>query len=156
MKNEIVYGSDPMPHEHLLKNLAIYYDKVYLPHPYGLDGNSRVLWSNLGMNFDDDLYYGFEQFNKWKSRNSYLFDESIVETLPDIFDDENIVGDEIGTDLIRRFGIEHLDNYMFTKNELLSKSVKMGKSFILYGELALALHYGYSKKEFLILFGRLI
>jgi len=146
MKREIIYGSDPQPSDHILRNLAIFYDKIYLPHPYGLSEDTRALWSNWEMSFQDDLDYGYSHYRKWEERNAYLFEEGIVEILPDIFD-SNLVADNVGEELIRRFGITHLDNYNFNKQELLSRSIRINKRFILDGALALALHYAYSKVD---------
>ena len=147
-KHEIVYGSDPQPGDHVLKHLAVFYDKIYLPHPYGLSSSTRVLWSNWEMKFQDDRDYGQDHFRKWKERNQYLFDAGIVETLPDVFDEEGLVGDEVGRELSERFNIVHLENnYVPTKEELINRRVRINKGFILNGRLAMALHYAYGKND---------
>lgn len=146
MAFEITYTSDLYPHSSILNTLAVFYDKIYLPHPYGVSNSCRQLWYNWEWKFVEDLDYVQQRYARWREENDLLFREGVIEQLPDLFELPGAVPDEIGNEIIRRFGTDHLDNYIFTRDDLEQKRVRMGKNFIVDGHLALALHFAYAKE----------
>ena len=55
------------------------------------------------------------------------------------------VPENLGDHIISRFGIQHLDNYQFTKQEMLERRIYFPKHSILDGDLALALQFSCAK-----------
>lgn len=141
---ETTYVSDVFPARALLATLVIFYDKVYLPHPYGVSWSSRKLWANWGGNFDQEYAHVCSKNQAWYEANQPYFQEGAVQFLPDVFEIPARVSEDVADELHRRFGIEHLNNYRFSLDELLRGAVKFSNSFILNGDLALALHFAYA------------
>jgi hypothetical protein len=113
----------------LVSTLAIYYDKIYLPHPYDLDPDARPLM-RWAMKHLDDLEYEQKQYVGWKERWRPLFDAGVLEVLPPAFG----AADEEPQDLQERLLQE------------LGYSVPFfGRSDVFKGRVALALHALFSK-----------
>nr|RNJ68764.1 MAG: hypothetical protein EDM05_13925 [Leptolyngbya sp. IPPAS B-1204] len=113
----------------LLTTLALFYDKVSLPHPYDLDANAKPL---IRWPFDklDDLEIEQRHYRSWINANKELFNAGVLEVLPPPLEaqrDEPI-------DLAQRL-LEELGSSLpyFTSSQVFS------------GKLALAMHALFSQ-----------
>jgi hypothetical protein len=59
-----------------LSTMAVFYDRVWLPHPMDCDPDSPIGACVLPMGGRDDKY------RAWKEKNTLLFGEGLLETLP--------------------------------------------------------------------------
>ncbi len=147
MALEICYASDVYPTDpSLISALTLFFDKVHLPHPYGIAPQARRIWVNGGMSFTDDLYMGYDVYKKWRHEVEPLFEVGVFEELPDLFDMPGSVPDSVGEELPQRFGFDTPQNSTFDCNDLLQSQVYFRPRDILDGPLAMALYHAYAKK----------
>ncbi len=129
-KLNIVYASgltiqDPS----LLATLAVFYDKVYLPHAYDLDPDAKPLirWP---MKYLDDLELIQRGYTKWKDRWKLLFESGVIEVLPPSLD----LGGDDPPDLQERL-----------LKELNIKVPHFASSHVFNGRVALAMYAIFEK-----------
>lgn len=65
----------------LLSSLALFYDKIWLPHPYDLDPQATPLM-NWPFKKLDDLDWEQKRYASWKESNKELFDAGALEVMP--------------------------------------------------------------------------
>ena len=65
----------------LLSSLALFYDKIWLPHPYDLDPQAPHLM-NWPFKKLDDLDWEQKRYASWKESNKELFDAGALEVMP--------------------------------------------------------------------------
>src|SRR5262245_44850165 len=134
----IVFASDlTIQDSSLLATLAIYYDKVYLPHAYDLDPDARPLirWPTKHL---DDLKSLQDSYARWKERWRLLFESGVLEVLPPVFKSEREEPTDIQERLLKELGI---------------KVPFFGRSDVFNGRFALAMYALFAKTtdpEFLL------
>lgn len=124
----------------VLSTLAVFYDEVCFPYPYGLDPQGVVFWRwedhELGLQYPpgskafptaQEMYAAKE--NEWK----LLFEQGIFKKLPPPILDPQDLPEDFTKDLMRRLGYPE-DQSTWRSSDILS------------GKFALALHAMYTQK----------
>jgi|GEM_PF-6110736 len=83
-----------------LAGLVLYYDKIWLPHPYVFDPEAREI-ASIKPKKIRDLEYEQDHYLKWRKDNRELFEEGVLEVLPDCLPEGEIniqdrVNEELG------------------------------------------------------------
>lgn len=78
----VTYSSGVICHEpDFLSTLAVFYDQIWFPYPYGLD-RKGVVWCSGPPGFDNELAIVQERYEQWRAQWELLFKEEILCTLP--------------------------------------------------------------------------
>ncbi|MBZ5609566.1 MAG: hypothetical protein LAP38_14990 [Acidobacteriia bacterium] len=120
----------------IFESLAIFYDEVCLPFPYGFDRHGPVLWSistEPGQTdaFKQTMDEMFTEYQRWRDEWKPLFDRGVVRVLPPAIQDVSQVPQGF-SDAIRR--------------RLADEQGRLSIFPLLSGEFALTVHTLYGTK----------
>lgn len=115
----------------LLSTLALYYDTIYLPHPYDLDPEQKPLMRWPGK-YWDSLEFEQSRYTHWKEPLHELFDAGVLELLPPPVPADGQSPQDLSERLREELGI---------------KVPHFNKSVVFSGRLALAVHALYAQTK---------
>lgn len=139
-KRKVTYSSgecDVVNMEGILETLAVFYDEIWLPYPYGFDPEGPVLWSisipqSHYTQYRDTVFMMHEEYEKWHNKWKPLFDQGILKTLPPPITDLKEIPYGFAEVIRSKIGYQ--------------EDVSLSLFPLLSGELALAIHALYSPK----------
>lgn len=78
----ITYSSGCVPGRNVLSTLAVFYDEISLPYPYGYDPDGIYLWRKTRPENSRALTDMQSAYLRWRENWSELFEHNIFQTLP--------------------------------------------------------------------------